>query len=91
VRCKCQAARKADADKRRPNATQRGYDGNWQKARAAFLNLHPRCAMCGAAARVVDHIIPHHGDMRLFWDRKNWQSLCFHCHNSKKQRLERAS
>ncbi|MHA6731654.1 hypothetical protein [Devosia sp. A369] len=21
---------------------------------------------------VVDHIVPHRGDQRLFWDRANW-------------------
>lgn len=90
-RCVCQRMRKAEADKRRPNAAQRGYDGTWQKARAYYLNKHPRCAMCDAAAHVVDHRIPHRGDMKLFWDKSNWQALCSHCHNSRKQRLERAS
>jgi 5-methylcytosine-specific restriction endonuclease McrA len=37
----------------------------------------------------VDHIIPHRGDDRLFWDRSNWQALCAHHHNSNKQRLDR--
>lgn len=91
VKCTCQVARKAEADKRRPNAAQRGYDGSWQKARAAFLVRHPRCAMCDATACVVDHRVPHRGDTRLFWDKTNWQSLCFKCHNSTKQRMERAS
>jgi 5-methylcytosine-specific restriction protein A len=38
-------------------------------------------------ATVVDHIIPHKGDMGLFWDKANWQSLCKPCHDSK-TRLE---
>jgi len=91
VRCFCQRERKAEADKRRPNAAQRGYDGDWQKARAAFLHMHPRCVMCDAAAHVVDHRIPHRGDMKLFWNKGNWQPLCYPCHNSTKQRMERAS
>jgi 5-methylcytosine-specific restriction protein A len=34
------------------------------------------------AATVVDHIVPHRGDERLFWDSvNNWQSLCESCHN----------
>lgn len=37
---------------------------------------------------VVDHIKPHKGDMSLFWDADNWQSLCTTCHNSYKKRLE---
>lgn len=56
------------------------------------------------AAAVVDHIIAprlyeakQSGDSvalasarELFWDRKNWQSLCANCHNSWKQRLEKS-
>lgn len=56
------------------------------------------------AATVVDHIIEHKlkdaidsGDeariaraRHLFWDSTNWQSLCAHCHNSRKQAEERA-
>lgn len=34
-------------------------------------------------ATVVDHIIPHRGDQKLFWDRGNWQPLCEHHHNVK--------
>jgi hypothetical protein len=41
-------------------------------------------------AKVVDHIVPHRGDMSLFWDRANWQSLCANCHSSYKQRLEKS-
>ncbi|MEO4040348.1 HNH endonuclease signature motif containing protein [Hoeflea sp. CAU 1731] len=44
--------------------------------------------MCGKPAKVVDHIIPHKGDRKLFWDRSNWQPLCTPCHSSKKQRQE---
>jgi hypothetical protein len=97
VKCKCQIARKAEADKRRPNAAQRGYDGSWQKARASFLMHHPRCMMivngraCDSAAHVVDHRIPHRGDSKVFWDKANWWALCSHHHNSTKQRMERAS
>ena len=29
------------------------------------------------------------GDQTLFFDEDNWQALCFHCHNSRKQRAER--
>lgn len=31
----------------------------------------------------MDHIVPHKGDMTLFWDRNNWQSLCSACHKRK--------
>jgi 5-methylcytosine-specific restriction protein A len=35
------------------------------------------------AANEVDHIKPHKGDMALFWDSSNWQSLCKPCHSAK--------
>jgi 5-methylcytosine-specific restriction protein A len=31
----------------------------------------------------VDHIIPHKGNMNLFWDKRNWQSMCGRCHSKK--------
>ena len=34
-------------------------------------------------ATVVDHIQPHRGDPKLFWDQSNWQSLCKRCHDKK--------
>jgi 5-methylcytosine-specific restriction protein A len=40
------------------------------------------------AATVVDHRIPHRGDMNLFWKRSNWQPLCGPCHSGTKQREE---
>lgn len=83
------AARKARFDAKRPNASQRGYGSNWRQAKALFLAQHPACVMCGERATVVDHRVPHKGDMTLFWDKSNWQPLCAHCHNSRKQRLER--
>lgn len=76
------------ADKHRPNANERGYNWAWKKARTDFLARHPLCAECLkafaiTAATIVDHIIPHRGDMELFWDRNNWQSLCETHHNRK--------
>jgi hypothetical protein len=38
-------------------------------------------------AEIVDHIIPHKGDINLFWLGK-LQSLCATCHSSTKQQLE---
>lgn len=74
---------------------ERGYGYKWQQARKAFLRSHPLCVYCErdgrlTAASVVDHIEPHRGDMVKFWDSGNWQSLCHHCHDSVKQRLERS-
>jgi 5-methylcytosine-specific restriction enzyme A len=76
-----------------PSAHSRGYTRAWQKARVAYLKEHPLCLYCHQsgrlmAAEVVDHIIPHQGDMSLFWDRDNWQALCKRCHDSIKQKEE---
>jgi hypothetical protein len=38
-------------------------------------------------AQVVDHIIPHKGDYRLFWFG-GLQSLCAHHHNVDKKQIE---
>ncbi|MCT9125512.1 HNH endonuclease [Cupriavidus gilardii] len=32
---------------------------------------------------MVDHIVPHKGDSKLFWSRSNWQALCKPCHDRK--------
>lgn len=37
---------------------------------------------------VVDHIIPHRGDKKLFWDPGNWQALSDDVHNTIKKVLE---
>ncbi|WP_420024395.1 HNH endonuclease signature motif containing protein (plasmid) [Cereibacter azotoformans] len=93
LRCECQAKRdaerKARFDKTRPSSSARGYTSKWERARADFLAAHPFCRRCGAPATVVDHIIPHRGDLSLFWDRSNWQPLCAADHNSAKQIEER--
>src|SRR5690625_4181694 len=72
---------------------QRGYGGKWQQARKGYLRKYPLCRMCEekgytVIASVVDHVIPHRGDMRIFWDSDNWQPLCVQCHNSDKARQE---
>lgn len=78
---------------RRGSAASRGYGHKWRQARDGWLRKHPLCAMCQrrgqvTPATVVDHIVPHRGDMALFWDRDNWQSLCKPCHDIDKARLE---
>lgn len=93
VLCACQLERqrerKARHDRKRPSASQRGYNGEWRKLRAEFIRLHPFCKMCGADATLVDHIQRHHGNKALLLNWNNLQSLCAHCHNSTKQRIER--
>lgn len=75
-------------DKERGTAHQRGYTSRWQKYRITYLVRNPLCAEClkvdkVVPATVVDHIKPHKGDHKLFWDPKNQQSLCKPCHDRK--------
>ncbi|MGL6245691.1 HNH endonuclease [Pseudomonas sp.] len=79
----------------RQSAARRGYNRRWQAYRERYLQEHPLCVMHQQLGRiveatVVDHIVPHKGDHKLFWDPKNHQALCKTCHDSHKQRLERS-
>jgi 5-methylcytosine-specific restriction enzyme A len=70
------------------SASRRGYNSLWCTRRERFLLDHPLCAECRTAgqitsATVVDHIIPHKGDQKLFWDESNWQALYKPCHDRK--------
>jgi 5-methylcytosine-specific restriction enzyme A len=65
------------------------YTYRWQKASEGFKRKHPLCQECLKQGKtsevdVVDHIVPHKGNRKLFWDRNNWQGLCKHCHDSVK-------
>ena len=48
----------------------------------------PHCKGKGLIANVVDHVIPHRGNSRLFWDTKNLQSMNKACHDKYKQSQE---
>lgn len=80
--------RQQQYDKRRGTSAQRGYGSRWKKVRVTYLQSHPLCVRCGEEGRltpasVVDHIVPHKGDVALFWNSNNWQSLCKTCHDVK--------
>jgi 5-methylcytosine-specific restriction protein A len=86
-------ARRKRENEARSTTAQRGYSSQWRKARAAFLRAHPvcECDQCKALGRllpatVVDHVIPHRGDERLFWDQCNWRAMSKRCHDSKTAR-----
>lgn len=75
-------------ERERMTAAQRGYDASWRNARRAYLANHPLCKECEkqgklTPATVIDHIIPHRGNKKLFWDMGNWQPLCETCHDKK--------
>lgn len=80
-----------DRDRYRGSAHERGYDSRWRRASKRFLRENPLCVRCDTngfvrASEVTDHIVPHKGDMELFWDRDNWQALCKRCHDIKTAR-----
>jgi 5-methylcytosine-specific restriction enzyme A len=86
----CRAKFKKLAEDRRESSARRGYDSTWRLARERYLSAHPLCvdpfgehAPVAVAASIVDHITPHKGDHDLFWDERNWQSLCGACHSRK--------
>ena len=76
----------------RASAAERGYGWRWQRASERYRRANPLCAECARRGitrscvgkeGATDHIVPHRGDMKLFWDRDNWQGLCVPCHNAK--------
>ena len=85
----------------RLSAYARGYTKRWDRAARAFRARYPLCGMrpggvrpvmsqCYDARRVTaatqtDHVQPHRGDMGLFWNVSNWQSLCATCGSRKSQ------
>lgn len=73
-------------DDKRGSSAQRGYGSRWRRYRIWFLKHHPVCAVCGRLASVVDHIVPHKGNVDLFWDSNNHQTLCKRCHDIKTAR-----
>jgi hypothetical protein len=78
TRCRCRTS-----TDRSMGATQ--FQGlynrsRWKKMSRQQRMRAPLCEMCKArglvvVAQVVDHIRPHHGDERLFFDPQNLQSL----------------
>jgi len=84
----------------RGSQRQRGYTRRWERRAALFKRRYPLCGQrpgdvapvmsrCHDEGRVtvatlVDHVVPHRGDIDLFWDElHNWQSLCAACHARK--------
>jgi 5-methylcytosine-specific restriction protein A len=69
----------------------------WRALRLkVFLRDLFTCRKCGrlegdTSKLVCDHVDPHRGDERKFWDEANLQTLCAGCHNKLKQAEEQAS
>jgi hypothetical protein len=87
------AEREYDLRRARESETRRLYwTARWRGIARQQLNEQPLCVKCEAdgfvtAATVCDHVIPHRGDVDLFWNGER-QSLCGPCHSSTKQTEE---
>ena len=80
----------------RPSSPKRLYGKRWHRRAHNFRRQFPLCGMrprglapvmsqCFDEGRTTpgfqtDHVVPHRGDLRLFWDELgNWQTLCAAC------------
>ena len=71
----------------------------WQQLReATFVRDFFVCQMpgCGriegdTSKLVCDHIEPHRGSERLFFEQSNLQTLCMPCHDNVKRKEEQAT
>ena len=64
----------------------------WQRLRKHQLAIEPLCRFCKQLgkiepATVVDHVVPHRGDVNAFF-LGELQSLCAYCHDKFKQQQE---
>lgn len=69
----CDKHKPLHVDEARPSS-KRGYNSRWARESKQFLRAHPLCVRClekdppqYTRATVVDHIVPHRGDPKLFW------------------------
>lgn len=79
---------RATSERRRPNATDRGYDQKWRRNRARFLKANPDCVDCGKPATVADHDPVSRRDLVAAGDPHPdaWPHLkarCDSCHNKR--------
>lgn len=85
-RCEgCHAERRREADRRRPNSTERGYDHRWARFAKAYLADHPTCEEtgCSEPATDVDHLDGRGPLGPRGFDRTNCLARC-HPHHSQR-------
>lgn len=62
-------------------------DPLYKAQRRTYLNHYAWCRICSEwvprEERSIDHVIPMWRYDGVYWERKNWQSLCRVCHNIK--------
>jgi 5-methylcytosine-specific restriction protein A len=67
-------------DRRRPTATQRGYNKRWERTRRTLLNAMPYCE-CGAKATDVHHLDGKGPKGPRGHDMFNLKAMCHACHS----------
>jgi len=56
----------------------------WRRMSNKKLSDEPICQICEKhLSTAVDHIEPHRGDLKLFFNYNNLQALCKKCHSKK--------
>lgn len=96
IKARAQARQESDQRRREVSPWRHWYGRKvWRMIRQQQLAMEPLCTMCAdddieTMATVCDHVVPHRGDWDVFIQGP-FQSLCKHCHDSKKQREERMS
>ncbi len=84
-------------DRRSPEAAEyrRLYkSARWRMLRIHQLAAHPLCQRCSTddhpvPATVVHHTVEHKGDLALFFDPENVESVCSPCHDGPIQQTEK--
>jgi 5-methylcytosine-specific restriction protein A len=92
-RCPAHANDSAPSDIRREKSQALYNTRRWRTIRVNHLRANPLCVSClregrTVPGRVADHVVPHNGDVSLFYDESNLQTLCdfttkYNCHGKK--------
>ena len=85
---RCHVHRPKEADRRNVDVRRLYRTPRWAALRQQLWRADPLCVECAKAGRIepwtdLDHIVPHRGDLRLFWDVRNLQGLCASHHAAK--------
>lgn len=94
---RCGKAGCTEHGKRNTHSRSLYQSRQWRRDSRLFLEEDPVCEDCGKTLYFgpsrkhprkahCDHRIPHHGDAKLFWDRRNWARRCAACHGAKTRR-----
>lgn len=94
---RCPRLQPCDLHPRGPFVNAKRTGGNlyqtsrWRIESREHLAANPNCVELGCTTMptVVDHIVAHRGDETLFWQKSNWDSMCFDHHQSKTARETR--